>query len=855
MEDHRPPLVAFNLWVHAGPRNEAAGQTALPTCFEHLMFAGSKHVPRGQFDKFVVDAAGGTDSNGSTNFDRTNYFFTCPAPTRAGALAQVRHAGLHARRGRRRGPRQPTGRGAQTSAARPPRTSPMAWPTRRCMPRSSPKATYRAAIIGSHADIQSIKLSDVRDFARTYRPNNATLVLAGDFDPPKPRPWSPPSSARSRPAQTARVRVPQPVIKERAASGGHRPHRAAAPSRWPGTPRLCAAGDAELDVVSHVLGGGKASRLGTASGARQAARTERAGGAGLGLRSARCSTSRSSPGPASSTTSRPWSMPDRPPPPSRRPGQWPAPHGPSRQCCSAWRRSRPWPTRQLLQPDGWRPRLCRRRIWPVTAASRPAGERAAALAARPGTRVKPVSPCPAKANCTGGCRRAGATATRKAARRRRHQRRRRLAGLELLPAAAAAKPLARQSVRSCAELANGLTVLRLRSPSRACPGTVSAKAWCQPARPGSPNSSTSPLAGDSTAGMLTEGTTAAPAGNWPTALPQLLGAQLHAEAGAECAHRLNCLRAQVGPAGRFFRCAAASRLPITASGICSRASAWPAPRGAVTAARTARPWPRTSPPVRSDGAVHPTPMRRHPSAPKASLRRWTASLRGLLAGHYRPDRAALVVARATSTRPSCAPWPRATCWRLDGPTTLVLRWRPRRHCPLAAARTVLVHASRRRANGPRRRQPGPPPARQPDTAAISRPSDGLTPSTAAAAGGTRAATHGISPGFQMGPSAAARPLRQCAQRRGGCGVEGHRPRDGGHPQDADGTAELSRVRNAVMLALPGQFDTNAAVVQGYASQWVIGQPIEALRALPAQLGSVNAADALRAARQHLDPPA
>jgi zinc protease len=61
VEDHRLPLVAFNLWVHAGPRNEAKGQTGFAHLFEHLMFAGSKHVPRGQFDKFI-DAAGGTDS-------------------------------------------------------------------------------------------------------------------------------------------------------------------------------------------------------------------------------------------------------------------------------------------------------------------------------------------------------------------------------------------------------------------------------------------------------------------------------------------------------------------------------------------------------------------------------------------------------------------------------------------------------------------------------------------------------------------------------------------------------------------------------------------------------------------------
>jgi zinc protease len=78
VEDHRLPLVAFNLWVHAGPRNETRGQTGFAHLFEHLVFAGSKHIPRGEFDKFI-DAAGGTDANGSTNFDRTNYFFTLPS--------------------------------------------------------------------------------------------------------------------------------------------------------------------------------------------------------------------------------------------------------------------------------------------------------------------------------------------------------------------------------------------------------------------------------------------------------------------------------------------------------------------------------------------------------------------------------------------------------------------------------------------------------------------------------------------------------------------------------------------------------------------------------------------------------
>ncbi|TXD86281.1 insulinase family protein, partial [Mitsuaria sp. TWR114] len=55
VEDHRLPLVAFNLWVHAGPRNEAKGQTGFAHLFEHLMFAGTRHIPRGQADK-IIDA-------------------------------------------------------------------------------------------------------------------------------------------------------------------------------------------------------------------------------------------------------------------------------------------------------------------------------------------------------------------------------------------------------------------------------------------------------------------------------------------------------------------------------------------------------------------------------------------------------------------------------------------------------------------------------------------------------------------------------------------------------------------------------------------------------------------------------
>ena len=74
----RTPVVAVNLWYKVGSRNEPAGRTGFAHLFEHMMFQGSKNVPgNGHFQK--LEAAGGTNLNGTTDFDRTNYFETLPA--------------------------------------------------------------------------------------------------------------------------------------------------------------------------------------------------------------------------------------------------------------------------------------------------------------------------------------------------------------------------------------------------------------------------------------------------------------------------------------------------------------------------------------------------------------------------------------------------------------------------------------------------------------------------------------------------------------------------------------------------------------------------------------------------------
>src|SRR3990172_5476567 len=78
VEDHRLPMVAVNLWYHVGPANEEPGRTGFAHLFEHMMFQGSKHVP-GDTHFRTLEGAGGSSINGTTDFDRTNYFETVPS--------------------------------------------------------------------------------------------------------------------------------------------------------------------------------------------------------------------------------------------------------------------------------------------------------------------------------------------------------------------------------------------------------------------------------------------------------------------------------------------------------------------------------------------------------------------------------------------------------------------------------------------------------------------------------------------------------------------------------------------------------------------------------------------------------
>ena len=260
-EDHRLPIVAVNIWYHVGPANEKPGRTGFAHLFEHMMFQGSKHVGDNQIR--VLQAAGATAINGTTGFDRTNYFETMPSDRFELALwlESDRMAFLLDSLTARKLENQ---RDVVRNERRERENTPYALVSeelyRQLFPAGHP---YRASIIGSHEDIESVGLDDVREFCRQYYvPNNASLALVGDFDSRDAKQLieryfaSIPAGA---PASKPNVPIPS-VASARRVTVTDRVELPCIYKAWVTTP-VYEPGDAEADVLANILGGGVSGRL------------------------------------------------------------------------------------------------------------------------------------------------------------------------------------------------------------------------------------------------------------------------------------------------------------------------------------------------------------------------------------------------------------------------------------------------------------------------------------------------------------------------------------------------------------------------------------------------------------------
>ena len=260
-ENHHLPVVAVNIWYHVGSRNEAPGRSGLAHLFEHLMFKGAQHQPRGFFEPLQEV---GASLNGSTSADRTNYWSVVPAGAveralwmeadRMGWLVPAlsrerfeteREVVLNERR--QSYENRPYGLASFALAeAIYPAGHPYHWPT-----------------IGYPSDLRAATVDDARAFfERYYHPANASLAVAGDIDTETAFaeverlfgdiPAGPPLEPEgTRPAAVAQAR--RLILEDRVELP--RLYLAFA------SPALFADDDAVLDVAADLVANGKTSRL------------------------------------------------------------------------------------------------------------------------------------------------------------------------------------------------------------------------------------------------------------------------------------------------------------------------------------------------------------------------------------------------------------------------------------------------------------------------------------------------------------------------------------------------------------------------------------------------------------------
>lgn len=182
-EDHRLPRVAVNVWYHVGPVNEPKGRSGFAHLFEHLMFEGSKHVGR-EFDT-LMEGMGASNVNGTTNWDRTNYYETVPREHLETALwiESDRMAFMALSAERLEAQRDIVKNERRQSFENAPYGMSDLTLLDTLFPAGHP---YHGAVIGSMADLSAATMADVNSFYRTYyAPNNATLTLVGDFESDK----------------------------------------------------------------------------------------------------------------------------------------------------------------------------------------------------------------------------------------------------------------------------------------------------------------------------------------------------------------------------------------------------------------------------------------------------------------------------------------------------------------------------------------------------------------------------------------------------------------------------------------------------------------------------------------------
>jgi zinc protease len=261
-QNNNHPLVSVNLWYRAGSCNEKKGKTGIAHLFEHMMFQGSKNVPKEMHFRYIQEAGGSL--NGSTSFDRTNYYekvpsnflelilwlesdrmcMLLPSLTQEKLKNQVdvvRNERLE------RYDNQPYGLAWEKIINNLyPEGHPYSWPT-----------------IGYIDDMNSYTLEDVTDFFKTYySPSNACLIIAGNFDRENAKELVEKyfSDVESKNTPVNMFIPPIKLEKDKVIISKENVQLERLYLAWP-TEKAFGPFDASLDIIGDILSGSKNARL------------------------------------------------------------------------------------------------------------------------------------------------------------------------------------------------------------------------------------------------------------------------------------------------------------------------------------------------------------------------------------------------------------------------------------------------------------------------------------------------------------------------------------------------------------------------------------------------------------------
>jgi zinc protease len=262
--DRKLPVVAVNVWYHVGAFHEQPGRTGFAHLFEHMMFQGSKHVAD-DVHIGMLEKLGATDLNGTTDFDRTNYFETVPSHHLETALwLESDRMGflLDALTAEKLKTQQEVVKNERRQGYE---TAPYGLAEEKLNQTLFPAPhPYNGQVIGSMRDLEAATLDDVRAFfTKWYAPSNATLAVVGDFDPARAKAlvekyFGPLASGpKPAPPRVERTAVTRDVTLR------HEEKVATLPAVFVAwlTPAAFQPGDAEGVVLATALATGKASRL------------------------------------------------------------------------------------------------------------------------------------------------------------------------------------------------------------------------------------------------------------------------------------------------------------------------------------------------------------------------------------------------------------------------------------------------------------------------------------------------------------------------------------------------------------------------------------------------------------------